>query len=151
MPPEFFLVIVHRVIVQDVLFSFLDYLLSRSKEREQVPLHSWGLWGLWGGRWWHRWPGCPSWSWWTTRSRSTPGTRSSVQLKGLLFLGSFLVRKKMKIANFCFLPAALKASFARTREANQSRTGTKKAEMFGSGFFLSFVVYLASIGSRGEQ
>ena len=50
-----------------------------------------------------------------------------------------------------FLPAALKASFAKTREANQSRTGTKKAEMFGSGFFLSFVTYLTPIGSRGEQ
>ena len=52
---------------------------------------------------------------------------------------------------FLFLPAALKASFAKTREANQSRTGTKKAEMFGSVFFLSFVTYLAPIGNRGEQ
>ena len=34
-----------------------------------------------------------------------------------------------------FLPAALKASFAKTREANQSRTGTKKAEMFDSGLW----------------
>ena len=50
-----------------------------------------------------------------------------------------------------FLPAALKASFAKTREANQSRTGTKKAEMFVCGVFLSFVTYLAPIGSRGEQ
>ena len=151
MPPESFLFIAHCVIVQDVLFSSLDYLLSRSKEREQAPLHSWGRWGLWGDRWWHRWPGCPSWSWWTTRWRSTPGTRSSVQLKGLLFLGSFFCEEKGGNHHFLFLPAALKANFAKTREANQSRTGTKKAEMFGSGFFLSFVTYLAPIGSRGEQ
>ena len=64
---------------------------------------------------------------------------------------TFFCEEKGGDHQLLFLPAALKASFAKTSEASQSRTGTRKAEMFGSGFFLSFVTYLAPIGSRGEQ
>ena len=85
-----------------VIFDIFNCLLWLSREPWWALLHSWGQWGRWGCRWWQGWPGCPGWLPWTTRSRWTPGTRSSGRWRGPPFLRSSLsVREKPSICTSC--------------------------------------------------